>query len=88
MKPPQSILVIDDEDSICLAFQRFFEDRGWVVRTAATAEEGLSSFRQSRPSVVFLDVRLPDRSGLEVLEELTGDEADVMITGGCKRPVY
>ncbi len=79
MKSPKSILVIDDEDSICLAFQRFFGDRQWTVHTAASADEGLAMFMQHRPGVVFLDVRLPDRSGLELLEELAGKDADVVM---------
>ncbi|HAU36832.1 MAG TPA: hypothetical protein DCX07_03855 [Phycisphaerales bacterium] len=75
----KSILVIDDEDSICLAFRRFFEDRGWRVLTAATAGEGLATYLQSPACVVFLDVRLPDRSGLDLLGELTAHQADVVV---------
>ncbi|HOF18586.1 MAG TPA: response regulator, partial [Phycisphaerae bacterium] len=75
----KSILVIDDEDSICLAFRRFFEDRGWRVLTAASADEGLATYLQSPACVVFLDVRLPDRSGLDLLEELTAQQADVVV---------
>ncbi|MFP4054792.1 MAG: sigma-54-dependent transcriptional regulator [Phycisphaerae bacterium] len=66
----RSLLIIDDEESICLAFRRFFDRREWNVRIASTAAEGRTSFRQSRPSAVFLDVRLPDGDGLELLREL------------------
>jgi len=76
---PKSILVIDDEDSICLAFEQFFGARGWSVRTAATATEGLAACEQSEPDVVFLDERLPDRSGLEVLAELADRNTRVVI---------
>lgn len=66
-----SLLVIDDEESICRAMQRFFGSRGWSVSAVATAAEGLAAYARQRPDVVFLDVRLPDRNGLEVLDELT-----------------
>lgn len=79
MKENKSILVIDDEDSICLAFKRFFEGRGWAVRAAASADEGLASYRQDPAGIVFLDVRLPDRSGLDLLGELAADKAEVVI---------
>ena len=72
MTPAKTILVIDDEDSICLAFRRFFEARGWTVHTAASAAAGLAACRQVRPTLVFLDVRLPDRSGLDVLAGPSG----------------
>jgi DNA-binding NtrC family response regulator len=72
-------LIIDDEDSICLAFERFFVRRGWKVVTAPSADAGLRICRQSRPAVVFLDVRLPDRSGLDILGELIELGADVVV---------
>ena len=65
-----NILVIDDEESICFAFRRYFQQRSFRVEVAATAREGLARFRQCRPDVVFLDVRLPDANGLDVLEEI------------------
>ncbi len=71
MATARSLLVIDDEDSICRAMERFFGSRGWSVWAVATAAEGLAAYARRRADVVFLDVRLPDRSGLEVLEELT-----------------
>jgi DNA-binding NtrC family response regulator len=66
----KSMLVIDDEESICLAFQRFFERRGWRVKIASSAAQGFVEFAASRPDVVFLDIRLPDADGLDVLERL------------------
>jgi len=74
-----SILVIDDEDSICLAFKRFFEDRGWSVALAASAEAGLAAWRKAHPTVVFLDVRLPDRSGLELLADISNGRKNVVV---------
>jgi two-component system nitrogen regulation response regulator GlnG len=70
MASQKSILVIDDEESICLAFRRFFERRSWTVYLAPSCAKGLAAFEQFRPDVVFLDVRLPDGSGLDVLEKL------------------
>ncbi len=66
------ILVIDDEESICFAFGQFFTKRGMAVETAATAARGLELCRKLTPDVVFLDVCLPDRNGLDVLDEIRG----------------
>ena len=79
MKNEKSILVIDDEDSICLAFKRFFEHRGWKVETAASVDNGLKKYLLSCHTVVFLDIHLPDKSGLELLEKLTGRGANVVM---------
>ena len=64
------ILVIDDEEAICFAFRRYFERRGFTVTVAATGKEGERQFAEARPDIVFLDVRLPDANGLDVLERL------------------
>ena len=69
------ILVIDDEEAICFAFARYFERRGFTVTVAATGAEGERRFAEARPDVVFLDVRLPDANGLDVLERLRQADA-------------
>lgn len=79
MKENASVLIIDDEASICLAFKLFFEARGWSVHTAASAREGLAVCRERQPAVVFLDVRLPDGSGLDLLGELDRVPSSVIV---------
>jgi two-component system nitrogen regulation response regulator GlnG len=78
------LLVVDDEASILLAFRRAFRDGTVEVVTASTGAEGLEIARERQPDAVVLDVRLPDRTGLEVLRELQALDARcpvVFITG-------
>ena len=70
MDPASHILAIDDEESICFAFKRYFSGRGHSVAVAASAREGLACYRRQRPDVVFLDVRLPDGTGVELCQKL------------------
>ncbi|MCE5326592.1 MAG: sigma-54 dependent transcriptional regulator [Planctomycetaceae bacterium] len=72
--PDRTLLIIDDEESICFAFERFFSRRGWSVRVASTAAAGLAAYRKAAADVVFVDVRLSDGSGLDVLESLLKDD--------------
>src|SRR5438309_649502 len=65
-----TLLIVDDEPSIRYSFQRAFEGDGMRVCTARTAAEGLHQVRQEPPDVLVLDLQLPDRSGLEVFQEL------------------
>ncbi|MCF7855041.1 MAG: sigma-54 dependent transcriptional regulator [Candidatus Pacebacteria bacterium] len=67
---PATILVIDDEASICYAFERFFEARGYRVLTSGTGVEGLEHCRAEKPEVVFVDVRLPDADGLDLIAQV------------------
>jgi two-component system nitrogen regulation response regulator GlnG len=64
------LLVIDDEQSVRYSFRRVLEGDGVQVLTAATAAEGLAQVQAQRPDVVVLDLQLPDRSGLEVFQDI------------------
>ncbi len=68
-----TLLVIDDEDAICGAFEKFFTNRGWRVFVCATATEGVETCRREQPDVIFLDIRLPDGSGLEKIDALLAE---------------
>jgi two-component system nitrogen regulation response regulator GlnG len=64
------LLVIDDEQSVLYSFRRVFEGEGVEVLTAQTAAEGLARLRAHGPDVVVLDLQLPDRSGLDLFDDI------------------
>ncbi|HUT32325.1 MAG TPA: sigma-54 dependent transcriptional regulator [Planctomycetota bacterium] len=64
------IAVIDDEQSVCHAFQAFLGDEGHETAVAATAQRGLGLIRDFGPDLVILDIRLPDADGLDVLAQI------------------
>jgi DNA-binding NtrC family response regulator len=64
------ILVIDDERPICALVTESLAARGCDCQAAMSGKEGLERSRELQPDVVFLDVRLGDLDGLDVLREL------------------
>ncbi|BBO93143.1 sigma-54-dependent transcriptional regulator [Desulfosarcina ovata] len=62
------VLVIDDEMPILESLEMFLSEKGYDVRTAASAAAGMAAFKSFAPDVVILDIRLPDSSGFEVLD--------------------
>jgi two-component system, NtrC family, nitrogen regulation response regulator GlnG len=66
------ILVVDDEESMRHFIRRGLARRGHQVTVAASAEEALLAMEGARFDVVFLDIRLPGRSGLEILPAALG----------------
>jgi DNA-binding NtrC family response regulator len=63
----QTILVVDDEPSICWALEKMLTGEGHAVVTASSAEEGLRIASQCKPAMVILDVRLPHEDGISAL---------------------
>jgi two-component system nitrogen regulation response regulator GlnG len=64
------LLVIDDEPSIHFSIEQVFADESVQVLGAETAAEGLQLAADESPDVILLDIRLGDRSGLEVFDDL------------------
>jgi sigma-B regulation protein RsbU (phosphoserine phosphatase) len=70
--PPPSILFVDDNDLACHGPVRALRQEGFHVLRASTGMEALRLVQQ-RPSVVILDVNLPDLSGFEVCRRIKTD---------------
>ncbi len=66
----KNVLIIDDDEKICWAFEQFLEAEGYVPSIANNAEEGLLRIASEKPDVVLLDVKLPGMSGLEALSHI------------------
>ena len=78
-----SILIIDDEAAIRESLETLLAIEGYNVETARSAEEGLAMLAASPHDLVLLDFALPDRNGLEVLEDIRQRDAGlpvIMIT--------
>lgn len=77
----QTVLIVDDDKNILTTLRIHFEDAGLNPALAGSGLEGLRLFREMRPEIVFLDLKLPDMDGLKVLEEIlaTGIKAYVII---------
>lgn len=68
----KKILLVDDEKDMGWVMERILTDEGYQLMTAHTAAEGLAKFRKAAGSIrlVLLDLRLPDMSGLKLLEKI------------------
>src|SRR4051812_18296283 len=75
LEPPNSILVIDDNDAERYYLTRILGKAGFRVLEAATGLDGLRLAEAERPDVVTLDIRLPDLNGYEVCRRLKSQPA-------------
>ena len=64
------ILIIDDEASLRRTLARILQHANFEVTTAASGQEGLAFLSQQAFDLVYLDIRMPDMNGLEVLKKI------------------
>ncbi len=73
------VLIVDDEMIIRNSLERIISDNGNETFLAETGREAISKVRSTKPEVVFLDYRLPDLDGLEVLKRIKAEDPDVLV---------
>src|SRR5687767_14839273 len=64
------ILIVDDEPGILTTLGGILSDEGYSTLTTTSGEEALALYQEKQPAVVFLDIWLADRDGLETLQAL------------------
>lgn len=80
-----SILIIDDEISICESLQGVLEDEGYTVQTALSGEEGVRILAGENIDLVFLDILMPGGmdgiAALKRMKQMSPDTEVLMISG-------
>jgi two-component system, NtrC family, nitrogen regulation response regulator NtrX len=78
------VLVVDDEEGIRSSLKMIFEYEGYEVILAANGPAALKIAEKEAPDLVFLDIKMPQMDGLEVLKRLKADEGSppVVILSG------
>jgi len=67
---PELVLIVDDEPGILTTLGGILSDEGYSTLCTTSGEEALTLYEAERPAVVFLDIWLADRDGLETLQAL------------------
>ena len=78
------ILVIDDEEVIRDSCLQALTKEGIILKTAESGDNGLKVYEEFHPDIVLVDLKMPGKSGLEVLEEIENIDPSVVkiaITG-------
>ena len=64
------ILLIEDTPSLQLIYRTVLQEAGYPIRSASSASEGMAAFAADAAGLVLLDLGLPDRDGLELMQEM------------------
>ena len=78
------LLVVDDEEVVCHSCRRVLAREGFRVGTSTDPNEGLTLAQEWDYDAILLDIKMPDKDGIQFLEELRKTKPDVpviIITG-------
>jgi len=73
------ILIIDDDELILGILRRHYESHSYEVYTAQNGLEGLRIFRENPTEIVITDIVMPEKEGLETIQEFKRDYPDLKI---------
>jgi response regulator RpfG family c-di-GMP phosphodiesterase len=75
----EGILIVDDEESIRTLLNRTLSKKGYTCREARNAREALEELHVNSVGLVILDIRMPEKSGLELLPEIKANNPDMAV---------
>ncbi len=75
----ETILIVDDEVSICQSLKAILEDEGYSTLTAGSGEEALKIVADELPQLVLLDIWLPGMDGLDTLKAIKAAHPQVLV---------
>jgi DNA-binding NtrC family response regulator len=74
-----TVLVVDDEEGIRQALERFLNRVGYHVVTAANAGEAMMRLAADHPQAMLCDIRMPETTGVELLPKVLAEDHDLAI---------
>ncbi|MBI5286857.1 MAG: sigma-54-dependent Fis family transcriptional regulator, partial [Deltaproteobacteria bacterium] len=78
--PNCSILIVDDDEGILWVLERLLREKGFGVTTARDGRTALELIKKGGFSTAIIDIRMPGKDGLEVLEEIGGTLPVIIMT--------
>lgn len=79
MKSRGKIFLIDDDELICSMLSRALKNNGYEIRTETKGHDVINKIRSWFPDIVMLDIKLPGKSGIEILEEFKSNGIESQI---------
>ncbi len=74
-----TILIIDDDPQVCDLLEQVVRNEGHQAYSALNGEEGICLYRQHLPELIFLDILMPEKEGLETILDLRREFPNVMV---------
>jgi two-component system, repressor protein LuxO len=78
------VLLIEDSPSLAMTYQEYMRKEPWNISHVTTGQDSLPIINQTPPTVILLDLKLPDMNGMDILKEIHAKQIPcsvIIITG-------
>ena len=76
----KTVEIVDDAVFMRNILKRIFEEHNYkIVAEAETADEGVQAYKEFRPSLITMDIMMPNKSGLSAIKEIIAFDKDAKI---------
>ena len=73
------LLIVDDDENICLLYEEEFTDDGYDVEIAKNGKECVEKLKSFSPDLIILDIRMPQMDGIEALGKIIAKEKNISV---------
>lgn len=73
------ILIVDDDDNICLLYEEELKDAGYEVEVANNGKECMDKIKAGEIDLIVMDIRMPEMDGLEALGKVIAQHKNIPI---------
>ena len=75
----QYLLIVDDQPAICELLNEAFASEGYQIETASNSDQAIRAIRARVPKLIFMDINMPGKNGLEVTQKIKEVNSDVEV---------
>jgi len=73
------ILIVDDSAFMRNMIKNVLKDGNHEITEAANAEEAMKAYEEAKPKLVFMDIILPGKNGVEILKEIKAKDSEANV---------
>lgn len=75
----KKVLIIDDEVDICFLIAAILKKQNFFSACAYSISTGMEKIKEIKPDILFLDINLPDGSGLDIIHSIKASSPNIYI---------
>jgi DNA-binding response OmpR family regulator len=75
----KKLLIVEDEEALCLLYKEELEREGYEVAAVNDAEQALKALHREHFDLIITDIRMPGRDGVELITQIMGQRKDIPI---------